>query len=147
MFSFQSIAPFVWLAAAVIFCAAEAATVSLVAIWFAAGAVVAILPALLGASVWVQLAVFVLVSVFMLCLTRPLVKNRLNNRTVKTNADSNIGKTAVVISDIDPLTGTGRVSLSGLDWAARGCDGETIKKGERVVVKEIQGVTLLVERV
>ncbi|MBR5485193.1 MAG: NfeD family protein [Oscillospiraceae bacterium] len=146
MFSFESIAPFAWLAAAVILGAAEAATVSLVAIWFAAGAVVAILPALLGASVWTQLAVFVLVSVCMLILTRPLVKNRLNNRTVKTNADSSIGKTAVVISDIDPLTGTGRVSLSGLDWAAKSCDNEPLKKGEKVVVKEIQGVTLLVER-
>lgn len=141
-----NIAPSAWLALAILLGFVEANTVSLVAIWFAVGAVVAIVPALLQASIWIQLTVFVLVSILLLCFTRPLVRAKLNNRTVRTNADSNIGSTATVIRAIDPLTGEGRVSVSGLDWAARSQDGQPVPVGQRVLVKEIQGVTMVVER-
>lgn len=141
-----SIMPVVWLVLAIALAFVESATVALVAIWFAAGALAAILPALLGLNIWIQLGVFVVVSVITLWFTRPLVKAKINSRTVRTNADSNVGKIGVVLQDIGLPGQPGRVSVSGLDWAARSETEEFIPVGEQVLVKAIEGVTLIVEK-
>lgn len=139
--------PVIWLALAVILGIGEAITIDLVAIWFAVGSVAAILPAAMGAPFWFQVVTFFAVSTVSLALTRPLVKKVLMTKRTATNADLNIGKIASVIHEINNHLDEGRVHLEGLDWAARSEDGEIIPVGDRVLVKDISGVKLIVERI
>ena len=135
-----------WIAALILFLVVEAVTVGLASIWFAVGALAALICATVGGPVWLQAVWFVVVSLIALILTRPLVKKFVNGRTVATNADRNIGRTALVIEQIDNLGGTGGVRLDGVEWTARSSDdSRTIAEGTQVVVKEIQGVKLIVE--
>ena len=134
-----------WIAALVVFLVVEAVSAGLVSIWFAAGALAALICALLHGPVWLQAIWFVVVSGVTLILTRPLVKKYVNAKSVATNADRNIGRTAVVTERIDDLAGTGAVKLDGVLWTARSSDGEPIEVGTAVTVREIQGVKLMVE--
>ena len=134
-----------WIAALVVFLVVEAVSAGLVSIWFAAGALAALICALLHGPVGLQAIWFVVVSGVTLILTRPLVKKYVNAKSVATNADRNIGRTAVVTERIDDLAGTGAVKLDGVLWTARSSDGEPIEVGTAVTVREIQGVKLMVE--
>ena len=134
-----------WIGALVFFIVVEAATVGLASIWFAIGALAALICALLHGPVWLQVVWFLAVSVATLLLTRPLVKKYVASRAVPTNADRNIGRTAVVIERIDNLASTGAVRIDGVVWTARSATGDPIEAGKHVVVREIQGVKLIVE--
>lgn len=136
----------VWAAALVVFLIVEGVTAGLVSIWFAAGALAALICALLHAPLWLELLWFAVVSLVTLILTKPLVKKYVNGRRHPTNADRHIGKRAIVTERIDNLAARGAVQLDGLVWTARSLSGETLDAGEVVTVKEIQGVKLLVER-
>ena len=136
-----------WVVALVVFLIVEAVTAGLVSIWFVFGSLVALICAALGAAVWLQIFWFVIVSVATLVLTRPLVKRYVDSRSVATNADRNIGRTAVVTERIDNLAATGAVQLSGVIWTARSTDDAlTIESGEHVIIRAIEGVKLIVER-
>lgn len=137
--------PMIWLLAAVVFAVVEAATVQLMSIWFAIGAVAAMVAALLGANVWVQFIVFFAVAVVVLCLTRPLVKQVLKVGRVRTNADSLIGRIGAVTTEIAGPGEVGRVLVDGQDWAAISEDGCCIAGGQKVLIKAIEGVKLVVE--
>lgn len=139
--------PLFWLIVAVMLALAEASTAQFVAIWFAAGAVAAIIPAALRLSLMVQVVVFVLVSTLALVLTRNFVKKVLKVKPVATNADSMVGRIGVVTENINNLDGQGRVMLAGLSWAARSEDDTIIEKDERVLVKSIEGVKVIVEKI
>ena len=136
-----------WIAACVVFLAVEALTTGLSSIWFALGSAAALVCALLGAPLWLQLVWFLIVSVAALYFTRPLVKKYINNRARATNADFSLGRTAVVIEAIDNLAGTGAARLDGKVWTARSFSGAPIPVGTQVTVREIQGVKLMVETV
>lgn len=132
----------------VIFVAAlivEAASFALVSIWFAAGALGALIAASLGASVTVQLIVFALLAGLLLIFTRPLLKKLFPHKFIPTNSELEIGKTAVVIEAIDNASGKGRVRLGGVDWSAAAEGGEKIPEGEIVKVKEVRSAKLIVE--
>ncbi|MBR5559406.1 MAG: NfeD family protein [Oscillospiraceae bacterium] len=137
--------PMIWLVIAVIFGVIEAATVQLMSIWFAIGAVAAMIASLLGAGVWVQFAVFLIVAIIVLAFTRPMVKKVLKVGHVHTNADSVIGRIGAITVDIPGPGEVGRVLVDGQDWSAISEDGSFIPKGERVLVKSIEGVKLVVE--
>ena len=124
----------------------EGATFALVAIWFAAGALGALIAAGLGAPLFVQLIVFTVLAVVMLIFTRPLLKKLFPNKFIPTNSELEIGKTAVVIDAIDNATGKGRVRLGGVNWAAISENGEDIPEDEIVVVKEIRSAKVVVAR-
>ena len=134
-----------WAVAVVAFVILELATVGLASIWFALGALCALIAALLGAPLWLQIVCFALVSVATLLLTRPLAKKYINSRTMATNADRVIGSKAVVKERIDALAGTGAVLADGKMWSARTVNGAAAEPGEIVTVREIQGVKLIVE--
>lgn len=140
-------APLLWLLLAIFLGIIEAVTVDLVAIWFAAGAFVAIIPAFLGFPAWAQLAVFLIVSVVTIIFTRPMASKVLKVRKISTNADRVVGMMGIVTSDVNNVLETGRVSVDGLSWAAVSDDGEPINEGESVLVKSISGVKLIVERI
>lgn len=136
-----------WVAALVVFLIVEAVTAGLVSIWFVFGSLVALICAALGAAVWLQIFWFVIVSVATLVLTRPLVKRYVDSRSVATNADRSIGRAAVVTERINNLAATGAVKLDGVVWTARSTDDAVaIETGERVTVRAIEGVKLIVER-
>ena len=116
------------------------------AIWFAAGALGALIAAGLGAPFFVQLIVFTVLAAVMLIFTRPLLKKLFPNKFIPTNSELEVGKTAVVIEAVDNATGKGRVKLGGVNWAAVSENGEDIPVDEIVVVKEIRSAKVVVAR-
>jgi membrane protein implicated in regulation of membrane protease activity len=136
----------IWLALLIVFAITEGVTVALVSIWFMGGALAALIAALCGAELWVQVVLFFAVSILLLLCLRPLSKRLIKQKKVATNADSNIGKEAVVTERIDNLQGSGAVRISGVEWSARSADGSEIEKGAVVRVLRIEGVKVCVER-
>ena len=136
----------VWLILLIIFVVIEVFTLGLTTIWFAGGALVAMLTALLHAPVWLQICVFVIVSLVLLFFTRPIAVKYFNKDRIKTNVESLVGKPAIVISEIDNLQGIGQVMVNGQEWTARSCeDSEKIQVGAVVTVIAINGVKLIVK--
>ena len=135
-----------WLVLLVVLIAAEIATMGLTTIWFAGGALVAVIAAALNAPLYLQITLFLAVSVLLLMFTRPLAMKYFNNERIKTNAESLVGKLAVVEEDIDNLRAQGEVAVSGQHWTARSTQDEVcIPKGKIVVICGISGVKLIVE--
>lgn len=135
----------VWLGALVILAIVEASTVSLVSIWFVGGSLAALIATLLGAPLWLQIVLFLVVSILLLLCLRPLIRKYHSPKKIQTNAPANIGKLAIVTEDIDNLHGLGAVKLSGLVWTARSTNGKPIEAGSIVRVTKIEGVKLFVE--
>jgi len=124
----------------------ELATVSLTTIWFAGGAIVACILAALGVPAYIQIIVFLIVSIVLLIFTRPLAMKYFNKNRTKTNVDSIAGKQAIVTKAINNLKAEGQVTLDGMEWTARTTeDGNNIPEGAVVTVVEVQGVKLIVE--
>ena len=138
------VSAYVWVVLLILFLMMEGATVALVTIWFAAGALVAAIAALLGASVGVQLALFLAVSAGLLAMLRPILKKYVNPKIVKTNTDSLIGRECVVTEAIDNLAAKGQVKVGGMTWSARSDSGADIPAGTVVTVSRIEGVRLFV---
>lgn len=136
---------YVWLGILAVAVIAEIATTQLVSIWFAIGALAAFFTALAGVEqIWIQIIVFVIVSAVAVAVTRPLVKKMINKKAEPTNADMVIGKVGVVTERIDNLAPSGLVKVNGSVWTARTPDGSVIEENEKVIIKEISGVKLLV---
>lgn len=125
----------------------EAASAALISIWFASGALAALIAAALGASWIIQLTLFVVFSAILLIFTRPLVKKLFPKKFIPTNSDSYAGKTAVVVEDIDSARGMGRVKFNGVDWIAVTENEELIPKDTVVRITAVKGAKLLVEKV
>lgn len=134
----------VWVVIMVVFLVVEAATAGLSCIWFAIGALAALIAALFGAPIWLQLVWFFVVSVVTLYFTRPLVLKYVNSRSQPTNADMVIGKEALVTEAIDNVESAGAVAVGGKVWTARSENGEPIEVGSIVTVLRIEGVKLIV---
>lgn len=137
-----------WLAAVVIFLAAEMLTVALTSIWFAAGALAAMLIAMFSGNIIVQTIAFVLVSFSLLYATKAWSRKFLDTKKVSTNADRAIGETVRVLERVSNLDQTGRAIVHGQEWTVRTDDDNiVIEQGELVRVLRITGVKLIVERV
>ena len=144
-FDAKSMMQIMWLVLLVVFAVGEVATVGLTSIWFAAGSLAALNAALLGGPLWVQLTLFLAVSLLCLVAARPLAKRHLNSKVEPTNADRVIGETAQVIEDVDNIHGKGAVVIRGMTWSARSQDGGPITTGTMVRVLRIEGVKVFVE--
>lgn len=134
----------VWVAVMALAAFVEAATPILVSIWFSVGALVAMLAAYFGASITVQLLLFVFVSIAALIGARPLAKRFLDPHIVPTNADRLLGEEAQVTEEIDNEHAAGAVYIDGKTWTARSEDGEIIPAGQQVEVVRMEGVKLFV---
>ena len=134
----------IWFGLLILFGILEAVTVSVVSIWFMAGSLAAILAALCGASLPVQIVLFLAVSVALLACLRPLVRKYVSPKITATNADRVIGKTAVVTESIDNIAAQGAVKVGGVVWTARSSGGKPIAAGAQVQVDRIEGVKLYV---
>ena len=136
-----------WLAVLIVLLLVEIATLGLTTIWFAGGALVACVAAFLHASIWVQIVLFLVVSVLLLLFTRPVAVRYMNKNRTKTNVDSMAGKEAVVTEDIDNLKAQGVVQVNGLEWTARAENNQdVIPKGSVVEVTRVDGVKLIVRK-
>ena len=139
-----------WLALSIALMVVELSTVELVSVWFSVGAGITALVKAIFPTVGIgwQILIFVCVSVVLLVSTRPIVKKFLNKRKDKsgTNLELLIGKSAIVVEDIDNILGKGAVKINGLEWSARSCDGSVILKDTVVIFKEISGNKAVVER-
>ena len=136
-----------WLVLMILFLVAEGATAAITTVWFAAGALAALLAAFFGAELWLQIALFIAVSVGMLLALRPLLKKYIIPKKLRTNVDSLIGTQGIVLEPINNLAGTGRVKLGGMEWSARSESGESIEVGAIIKVEKIEGVKVFVSTV
>ena len=136
-----------WIAVLIIMVIVEASTVSLVSIWFAGGALIAMIASLCGAGLLLQCCLFLIGSSLLLACLWP-IRDKLLRRTIQpTNADRVIGMTALVTEDVDNITGAGAVQVDGKVWTARSMDGSPLAAGELVRVDRIEGVKLYVSRI
>lgn len=132
--------PLIWLGILALLLVVEAITAGLTTIWFAGGALVAAIACYAGANLTVQILLFLCVSLVLLIFTRPLAMKYFNKETIQTNANSLIGKKAVVIQE------TGQVRINDIEWTARSADDEKIGEGTVVTIEEIRGVKLIVKQ-
>ena len=133
-----------WLGLMVLFLLVEANTVSVVSIWFAVGALVALVASLVGAEIWLQAVLFFVVSAGLLAALRPVVRKYFRPKLTKTNVDAVIGSQGYVTAQIDNLSGKGQVKLGAMEWTARSTDGSIISEGTLVKVDRIEGVKAFV---
>ena len=133
-----------WLIVMIGFLIAEALTVGLVGIWFAGGALVAVILSLFEVSPLMQTIVFFAVSICLLVFTRKIFVEKLNTGKESTNVDALIGETGQVTMTINPME-VGQVKLKGQVWSALADDSLlTIEEGTYVTIKAIEGVKLIV---
>lgn len=136
-----------WLIAFALLLFIEFLTLGLTTIWFAGGALAAWVLAMLHCSFPIQVIAFLLISILLLLLTRPIAMKHFNRKCEKTNVERLIGQSAVVLEEIDGIHGTGKVLLNGIDWSAKAKDPEEkIAKDAIVQIEEIQGVKVVVTK-
>lgn len=135
----------IWAAAIIVFGIAEAATAQLVSIWFVIGAVAGLISAFCDANLYVQLIVFIAVSVLALVITRPLVKKYIKPKKEHTNADRVLTQEGIVVEEINNTLGKGQVKVDGKLWTARSENGDIIPEGSIVKTEKISGVKLIVK--
>jgi len=135
--------PYIWIGLFILFLIIEGATMALVTIWFAFGALFAYLVSLLGAPFWLQFVLFLISTTLMLVLVFPFVRNKLKVGKLKTNVDSLAGQKAVITEAIAFNT-IGTASINGVLWSASG-EGD-FEIGETVVIESVKGNRLIVRK-
>lgn len=135
-----------WLIALVALAVLEGVTVTLVSLWFALGALAALITSFFVDNIWVQFAVFLVVSLATLLVIRPLTRRYVTPSQVAINADRAVGAEGIVIQAIDNRKAQGQVTVSGAVWTARSESEEVIPQGAQVRVLRIEGVKLIVTR-
>lgn len=133
-----------WLVALVVLAVLEGVTVTLVSLWFALGALAALITSFFVDNIWIQFAVFLVVSLVTLLVIRPLTRRYVTPKQVATNADRAVGSEGVVTQTIDNRSAQGQVTVSGTVWTARSESEEPIPEGTPVRVLRIEGVKLIV---
>ena len=134
-----------WLIALIVLLVGEAITIGLTFVWFAVGALGALIVSVLGGALWLQVVIFLALSGVTLALARPVFARFLSHAA--TNAVRVIGQTAVVTEQIDNLSGTGQVNVAGQIWSARSAHDVVIPRETEVRVLKISGVKVLVEAI
>ena len=134
----------IWLVLLAAFLITEAATVTVVSLWFAVGSLAALIASLLGAALWLQILLFLAVSAVALAALRPIVRKYIHPKLTATNVDSVIGSVGLVTAAIDNVSATGQVKLGAMEWTARSTSGTPLAAGTLVKVDRIEGVKVFV---
>ncbi len=141
----ESMQALYWLIALAVLLVIEIVTLGLTTIWFAGGALIAFIAALLGVDVWVQLLLFSIISLVLLIFTRPVAMKRLNKNRVKTNYEGLIGKVVKVTKTVDNQNQSGEAVVNGQEWTVRSLNEDVIiEPGTKVKIVNIEGVRLIV---
>ena len=134
-----------WFALFLVFLIIEASCpIHLVSIWFAAGSLVALIASFLGAPLWLEIVLWLVVSSVMVALFWPFIQKFLNPKVEKTNVEAIVGTQGYVTADIDNITATGQVKLGAMEWTARSTSGEPIPEGTLIRVDKVEGVKVFV---
>lgn len=136
-----------WLIIAAVLIAIEIITVSLTSIWFAAGAFAAAVATIFTDNLFIQLGIFLALSVILWIFTRPIAVNHMNLGKEKTNVESLVGQQAIVTETINNVEASGHAKINGLEWTARSENNSIIDSGSLVIIKAVSGVKLIVEEV
>lgn len=135
----------VWLVILIVAIGIEVGTLGLTSIWFAGGALTAVIAAAFSLPIWLQILLFLVVSLLLMVFTRPVAVKYFNKDRVRTNVESMIGRQAIVISEIDNLQGIGQVTVGGQEWSARSEDDKKrMNVGTVVEIMAVSGVKLIV---
>lgn len=138
--------PVYWLILFALLLVIEIFTMGLTTIWFAGGALAAMVVCMLGGNIWIQCIAGIAVSFLLLLFTRPFAVRYVNRAREKTNADGLIGQNACVTEAIDNVRGTGKAQVRGQEWTARAAaGGKIIDAGKTVEIEAIEGVKLIVK--
>ena len=135
-----------WFVLFLLFAIAEAVTVQLVGVWFAGGALAALIASKLNAPLWLQILLFLAVSAVLLIFTRPVAKRLMAGKNTETNLDRIIGHTVIISEKVDNDAQSGRCVIDGVSWSVRSDDGSVIEAGEKVTVDRVEGVKLIVKK-
>ena len=135
-----------WFIVFLMFFVMELITMGLTTVWFAIGALVAFIFALIELPVWSQCVAFIVVSTVILYFMRPFALKFVNNKSIKTNIDTMSGKIGKVTKEINNVEGRGEVLVEGLEWTARTENGEVLEKGTMVTIVRIEGVKAIVKK-
>ena len=140
-------AAILWLVLLIVFLVVETVTVTLVSLWFAAGALAALLVSFLGAPIWLQALIFLAGSAVALAALRPMARKYIKPKVTATNVDAVIGSTGLVTVAVDNVTAAGQVKLGAMVWSARSTSGDPIPEGTLVRADRIEGVKVFVSPV
>lgn len=134
-----------WLVLFVTFLVVEVITVGLTSIWFAVGALFALVAAGLEANVVIQIILFVVSSIILMIATKPFLSKYLLKNREKTNYESVIGQKAKVTEQISNIENKGTVMINGLEWSAKSENDEVFEPGVIVEVVKVEGVKVIVK--
>ena len=138
--------PWFWFGIAVICAVIEGLTLGLTTVWFSLSAILMIFISMLHPPFYVQCVLFAFVALLLLFFTRPIALKFLHAKREKTNADSLVGKKAVVLQTITEFE-KGQVKINGVVWTAASIDGAVIPAGDECIIEKIEGVTLIVKKI
>lgn len=135
---------FIWFAVIILAGIIEAITMDLSSVWFSVGAFFALIFAIfLPEVIWAQVLIFIIFSIALLLVLRPVFKRYIKKNEIKTNADSLVGKSAVCVKPI--IDGErGEVKVEGKIWTA--IANENIYENDKVIILAIKGVKLVVKK-
>ena len=134
-----------WIVCFVIFLVVELAINGLVSVWFAIGSLAAGIVAFCGGPIWLQVVVFLAVTLVVVAAIRPFARKHLNDKVLPTNTNALVGKSGVVKKEINNLEATGMIEVDGVEWTARSVDDTVIEAGATVTVESIEGVKAMVK--
>ena len=135
-----------WLAVAVVLAVVELLSMDFVLLMFGLGALAAAGATVLGAPLWLAVAVFAAVSVALLFLLRPALLQRLHSGpTLATGFSNLVGQPALVLQPVGAREG--RVQIGSEEWSARTPDAQLIDVGAEAHVIAIDGATAVVSAV
>lgn len=133
----------IWIIAIAAFIVIEAVTYQLVSIWFVIGSFAGLIAATVGGSFYIQITVFLIVSLITLIALRPISLRLVKSPELKTNVDSLVGKEALITDTVDNINGSGEAKVNGMIWTARSETDDIIPKGTVATIKRIEGVKLI----
>ncbi len=135
----------IWLIIAGVCLIAEIFTIGFLIFWFAIGALIAMVSSFFISNIVIQTAIFIISSTILIFATKPFVNKIINKEdNIKTNVYSIIGKTGIVIEDIDPVHSKGQIKVAGEVWSADSNSNIIIPKDSEVEILEIKGVKVIV---
>ena len=138
----------IWLAVMIVCIIIEAATLGLTTIWFAFGSIAAFIAAMLKAPIPVQVALFIVVSIASLLITRPIAMKWFNKGTQKTNYQEIIGVKVKITQTVDNYAETGAGTVNGMSWTVRSADDDVVLNVDDIAqVVDIKGVKLIAKKI
>ena len=138
--------PWFWVAVTIICVVIESLTLALTTIWFGISAFVMVFLAFTPLPFPAQLFIFVALALVLLIFTRPVVKQKINQKKIATNYERVIGQIAVVTKKITALE-KGAIKLNGMEWTAAVREDIVLEEGSKCIVEEIAGVTAYVKQI